>query len=174
MDKKLKVLNYLEELEELIDQSSDVPLTGKVMLNRNKVLNLISEITSELPEEYQHVKYLYKNKEEILNEAEQKSERIIDNAEKEKQKVLKELNEKKEQLNQEFNKEHDRLVNKHQIVVDAKKKANEIINDAKQKANSMRNSSFNYSKELLINVHDDMNKQLKTIEKNIRELEDMK
>jgi len=174
MKDKLEVLDLLEEIEDMLENVSSVPLTGKIMLNRNELIDIISKISTKIPEEYQHVKYLFKNREEILLESEKEAQLIIQKAKEKEAKIMKQLEQKKKELNIEFTKEHQKLVDDHEIVVAAREKAAGILEDAKRKSLEMRNSSFDYSKEMLVKSKRDLESRAATLERNIAELDNMK
>ena len=49
----MKVLELLEEIEEIVDTASGFPLTGKIMIDADELLEIVKEIRTELPEEIQ-------------------------------------------------------------------------------------------------------------------------
>ncbi len=46
----MKVLELLDEIEEIIDTSTSFPLTGKIMVDAEEILEIVKEIRVELPE----------------------------------------------------------------------------------------------------------------------------
>lgn len=76
----MKVLELLEEIEEIVDTASGFPLTGKIMIDSNELLELVREIRVELPEEIQQAQWIKNERERILNEAKQEYERVIKEA----------------------------------------------------------------------------------------------
>lgn len=173
-NEKLVVLELLEEIEDMLEEVSAVPFTGKIMLSRGELIDIIGKISAKMPEEYQRVKYLFENKEEILKEAEEEAKNIINAAKEQEAEILNHLENKKEELNVKFAREHDKLVDNNEIVQAAKRKAEAIINDAKGKAREMRRSSFDYSQKMLQKSKRDLEEKLEILNKNISELERMK
>ena len=47
----MKVIELLQEIEDILDTSGGFPLTGKVMVDPDEIRNLLKEIRDELPEE---------------------------------------------------------------------------------------------------------------------------
>jgi cell division septum initiation protein DivIVA len=172
--KRLDVLDLLDEIEDMLENVSSVPFTGKIMLDRNELIDIISKISTKIPEEYQHVKYLFKNREEILANAEKEAQIIIENAKKKEGIIFDNINVKKKELNIKFTQEHNKLVDDSEIVLRANNKAKEIIENAKIKANEMRNSSFDYSREILLKSRNNLNEKIIIFDKNISELDKMK
>jgi cell division septum initiation protein DivIVA len=80
----LEVLNLLEELEDIIENSSSIPLSGKVLINKEEVLELIKQIRIKLPDEFKRAEWIKQERQRILLEAQQEAEMIIKEAEQKK------------------------------------------------------------------------------------------
>ena len=65
----MKVLDLLNELEEVLDMASGVPLVKKVMVDPDEVTDIVKEIRQELPDEIQQAQWIKNERERILNEA---------------------------------------------------------------------------------------------------------
>ena len=66
----MKVLQLLEELEEIVQGASKVPLTGKSLLDAEDLIEIIKEIRVELPEELQRAQWINDEQKRIISEAE--------------------------------------------------------------------------------------------------------
>ena len=66
----MKVLQLLEELEEIAENSSKVPLTGKALVDTEDILEIIKEIRIELPEELQRAQWINDERNRLISEAE--------------------------------------------------------------------------------------------------------
>ena len=49
----MRVLELLEEIEEIVDTAAGFPLTGKIMVDSQELLEIVREIRAELPDEIQ-------------------------------------------------------------------------------------------------------------------------
>ena len=49
----MRVLELLEEIEEIVDTAAGFPLTGKIMIDSEELLEIVREIRAELPDEIQ-------------------------------------------------------------------------------------------------------------------------
>lgn len=76
----MKVLDLLNELEEIVDTSSGVPLTGKIMVDSNEILQIASDIRDALPDEIQQAQWIKNERDRILGEAKKEYETIVGNA----------------------------------------------------------------------------------------------
>ena len=65
----MEIFTLLEALEELMDESKSIPLTNKVLVNKEEVLDLIKEIRLKLPEELKQAKWVKEERARILAEA---------------------------------------------------------------------------------------------------------
>ena len=46
----MKVLELLDEIEEIVDTAAGFPLTGKIMVDAEEILEIVKEIRVELPD----------------------------------------------------------------------------------------------------------------------------
>ena len=54
----MKVLELLDELDEIIEVASSVPVVRKVMVDPNEVTEIVKEIRLELPDEIQQAQWI--------------------------------------------------------------------------------------------------------------------
>ena len=76
----MKVLELLEEIEEIVDTASGFPLTGKIMIDADELLEIVKEIRTELPEEIQQAQWIKGEQRRILAEAKDEYESVIRDA----------------------------------------------------------------------------------------------
>ena len=92
----------IDELEEIVESASKVPLSNKCMIDREEVWSVIEQIRLHYPEE------LKKERERIINEANQEAASIIETA----------------------NQQVVQMVNETEIIKIAKAKADELVKEA--------------------------------------------
>ena len=78
----MTVLELLDELEEMINAAPKLPLTGKIMVDANEILDMANDIRLSLPDDVQQAKWVKDEKERILADAKSEYERIIIEAKK--------------------------------------------------------------------------------------------
>ena len=83
----MDILNLLERIEDIIEDSSKFPLSNKVMIDKEEVLEVINEIRLKLPDEINRASWVAKERQRILNEAQSEADELI-NKVKEQQKHL--------------------------------------------------------------------------------------
>ena len=54
----MKVLELLDELDEIIEVASSVPVVRKVMVDPNEITEIVKEIRLELPDEIQQAQWI--------------------------------------------------------------------------------------------------------------------
>jgi len=130
----MDIISLLEYLEEIIETSSKVPMSGKVMVNKKEALDIIDQIVNYLPEEFKKAKWICDEKERILSEAIQESERV-----------------KAENL--QLLKKH---IESHDITREAKQRADEIESQAQKNAKAMRLSARDYANGILTQLESEI------------------
>lgn len=131
----MKIFQLLEELEEIAENSSKVPLTGKALVDADEILEIVKEIRTELPDELQRAQWISGERERIISEAENERDII--------------LTEAKAQA--------DAMIDRDDITNRARVKAEEIISNADLQSRNLKMRTYEY----LDNV---MNSMLERVE----------
>jgi len=147
----MDVLNLLEKIEDIVEDASKFPLSNKVMIDKEEILEVINEIRLKLPDEINRASWVAKERQRILNEAQNEADELVDKV-KEQQKMLIEENE---------------------ITRNAKQYANQILEEAEVKANEMKMGAYNYSDEILSKLQDKIQDINNIIESNREMLKKM-
>ena len=128
----MKVLELLDELDEIIEVASSVPVVRKVMVDPNEITEIVKEIRLELPDEIQQAQWIKNERTRILDEAKIEYERIIEEA---KQKA-------------------EKLVEEDEITILSKNKAEEILRIARENSSVMKMSILDYTDSMLYNLQE--------------------
>ena len=67
----------LEELENVINNASEVPLTNKKLVDKDEIERLIDAINQSLPNELESARRIVADKERIMLDAEKKAEDTV-------------------------------------------------------------------------------------------------
>lgn len=110
----------LEELENVINNASDVPFTNKKMVDKDEVERLIDAINQSLPNELESARRIVADKERIMLDAEKKAE---DNIAQAKDYIA-------------------RITEESELVKQSQERANEIITSANKSAEELRTLSL--------------------------------
>ena len=123
----MDILELISELEEKIDSSLEIPLIKKAFVNKEELMNLVGDISLQLPDEVRMAKSIAEDRTRILADAQKQADLIIKNAE---QKIIS-------------------MVDEHEITKRANEQANEIIAKAQKNARDIRIGTLEYSDNLL-------------------------
>ncbi len=130
MDMEMDIMEIIDMMEETIDKASAVPLTGKVMIDKEELLDYIQEIRLLYPDELKEAKWVKEERQRILSEAESRAEAIRKSAEETQM----------------------QLIDEHEITKCAYDKANELVNSATAKAMDIKTDTDQYVDDILNDV----------------------
>lgn len=147
-----QMFDILEKLEYAINNASTVPLTGKIMLDKEELLDMIDEFRTEIPNDLKKAKKIVEDEERIKQAAQRKADTLIEEARAQKQ----------------------HLIETNNITKNAYAEADAIMRDAKAEANKLRIRSIEYVTNMLAKTQDDLRNVIATIDENKSELKDKK
>lgn len=130
----MRVLELLEEIEEIVDTAAGFPLTGKIMVDSQELLEIVREIRAELPDEIQQAQWIKNERERIIAEAKTQYEAVIDDA----------------------TKQADALVENNDITVKAKMRADELMQVTENTAKQLKIGTYDYLDSILYNFQGKM------------------
>ena len=130
----MKVLELLDEIEEMVDTASGFPMTGKIIIEADELLEIVKEIRVELPDEIEQAKWIKDERQRILEEEKAEYETILKDAKT----------------------QAEALVEQDDITMKAKKRADEIMRVADQNAKSLKLATCEYVDHILYNFQDKM------------------
>lgn len=139
----MEILTVLETLEDLVEKSSGVPFSGKCLVDREEVLEIIKEMRLKLPDDIKQAKWVKEERQRILLQAQKEANDILKDAEN---KIAS-------------------LVDEHEITKKAYEQANEIIAGAQKNAREIRLGAREYADSVLNKVEEiltDANDVIKT------------
>lgn len=125
----MKVLELLEEIEDIADTSTRIPLNGKIALNKEELMEIVKDIKIALPDEIQQANFIKNERQRILDEAKNEYEIILSDAEKQAK----------------------LLVEEHEITTQAKKRADKLLFKTEEHIKMLKMESFEY----IYNILDD-------------------
>jgi len=141
----MDILHLVDRLEELFNESRPIPFTHNVIVDEDKMLDLIDQMRVAIPEEVKKAQQLVAQRDRILAQANEEATRIKDMA-----------REKSEQL-----------VERDAIVEAARARAEQIIAQAQYDIQSFRQEADTYVMETLRNLEVEMDRALAQIRNGI-------
>ncbi len=145
----MDILHLVDRLEELFNQSRPLPLTHKLMIDEDKILDIIDQMRVSIPDEI-------KKAQQLLNQ----KDRVVAQAQEEANRTLAIAREKSEEV-----------VARDGIVQAAQARSEQIIAQAKQDAQQTRKDADDYVIETLTKLEMEIEKSLSQVRNGIKVLQ---
>ena len=133
----VNIIELLEYLQDEVDNAAKVPMSGKVMIDKREILEIVDQVINYLPDQLKKAEWIMNEKERILNEAKKE----YDSVKKETASMMR------------------KNIENHNIVKEAKIRAEEIIASAQRDAKAIRLGSRDYSDEILSQLDKEIENQ---------------
>ena len=144
----MELLELLEQLEDTLERGLNVPFSGRCLVRRDEVLELIQDIRLKLPDDIKQARSISEESAHILQEAENKAGEILKNAEN----------------------RITAMVDEHEISRKAVEQAEVIIANAKKNAREIRLGTREYADGVLDKVESILSETMDVIRQNRQEL----
>jgi hypothetical protein len=146
----MDILHLVDRLEELFNESSSLPLTKKVLVDEEKLLDLVDQMRLAIPEEIKNAQSIINQKDRIIAQSNEEANRTV---------VL-----AKEQS--------EILISKDTVVQEAKIIAEEIIRKAKDETELIKKEADQYAIDSLDHLEIELSKILSQVRNGITTLKD--
>ena len=145
----MRVDDLISELQDLVADSKTLPLSGgKVIVDAEKIYDILDEIQDTLPAEVRQAKNIVADRGQIISEAKKEADDIIRAAEERKK----------------------QMIEQSEVMREAKAEAAELLNDVKAKASEMRKAANDYVETVMKRVDDAITAQLTELRKTRQNL----
>jgi hypothetical protein len=145
----MDILHLVDRLEELFNESRSVWLTRRVLVNEDKMLDLIDQMRLSIPEEIKQAQQIISQKDRIIAQAQESATRSSELARE----------------------KNIQLVERDSIVQAAHVRADEIHAKAKEDADVIRKEADEYAMKTLINLEIKLERIMAEIKNGIKTLE---
>jgi cell division septum initiation protein DivIVA len=139
----MDILTLIDRMEEVIDHGRNVPMTQQRMVDTDKLYELIDEIRAQYPDELKQARWIVKERQEMLEEAEKEANRILEEARERAQ----------------------ALAAEQEVVRLAEQQAAEILDDARSREREIRLGAEDYADEMLANLEANLGKLLTAVQR---------
>jgi hypothetical protein len=146
----MDILHLVDRLEELINHSRSIPFTHNVIVDEDRMLDLIDQMRVAIPEEVKKSQQILSQKDRVMAQAKEEADRTLN--------IAKEKSEK--------------LSDRDSIVQDSKKKASQIEDEAEMKAKKTQSEADEYVAETLTNLEIALERVLNQVRNGIYILEE--
>ena len=146
----MDILHLVDRLEELINHSRSIPFTHNVILDEDRMLDLIDQMRVAIPEEVKKSQQVLATKDRVIAQAKEEADRTVTIAQE----------------------KSDKLTDRDIIVQDARKKANQMEADAEVRAKKTQAEADEYVAETLTNLEIALERVLNQVRNGIYILEE--
>lgn len=139
----MDIMALIDKLEDLIATGKKVPLTNSVVVNEKDLYDIIDEVRATLPDELKQARWIVKERQEMIEEAEKEANRLIE--------------ESREKANA--------LAAETEVVRRAEKQAADILDAARAREREIRLGAEDYADEMLANLEVNLGKLLTAVQR---------
>jgi len=142
----MDILQLIDRLEELFNDAKAVPFTHNVVVDEDRMLELIDQMRIAIPEEVKKAQQVVAQRDRVMAQAQEEANRTL-------------------QLSRD---KAEQLIQKDMIVQDAQRRADQIINQARAEAEATRADADNYVIDTLMQLQDQIAKLSNQVSNGIR------
>ena len=139
----MDIMALIDRIEEAMDGSRSLPLTRSRLVDTEKVYEIIDEVRAQFPDELKQARWIVKERQEMLEEAEKEANRILEEARD----------------------RADAMASDQEIVRRANEQAASIMDDARQQEREIRLGAEDYADEMLANLEVNLGKLLTAVQR---------
>jgi len=139
--KKMDIFARLDKLEDFIAKSKRIPLSSSVAVNEAEFYDLLDDIRATLPNELKQARFVSKERDRILGEAQRKEEELLAKAEKHADQLVRQT-----EITKQAELERDHLIDEAQeesrrIIYDAEDVADRIFGELEASLSEAKDST---------------------------------
>jgi hypothetical protein len=139
----MDIMALIDRIEELIDNGRNVPLTSQRLIDVEKIYEIIDEVRAQFPDELKQARWIVKERQEMVEEAEKEANRILEEARERAQQMAAE----------------------QEIVKLSESQAAEILDNARAREREIRLGAEDYADEMLANLEVNLGKLLTAVQR---------
>ena len=148
----MDILHLIDRLEELLNESRPFPFTHNVLVDEDRMLDLIDQMRVAIPEEVKKAQQVLAQRDRMLAQAQEEANRTLAIARE----------------------KSDQLVERDAIVQAAQTRADQLIVQARGDIETIRHDADNYVMESLTRLEVELDRILTQVRNGIRTLQDEK
>jgi len=146
----MDILQLIDRLEELFNESKNIPLTRNVMVDEDRMLDIIDQMRIAIPEEVKKAQQLLGQRDRVLAQAQEEANRTLEIA---RQKA-------------------DQLVAKDMVAQEASRRAEQILTQARTDAENVRIDADDYVLDSLNQLQAELERITNQVVNGIRTVKD--
>ncbi|MDJ0754059.1 MAG: hypothetical protein QNJ45_11105 [Ardenticatenaceae bacterium] len=145
----MDILHLVDRLEQLLMESRRIPMTASIIVDEDRIFNLVDQMKISIPEEVKRAGRVIAEKDRVLAQAKEEGDRIRDLARQEAEELIKRDN----------------------IVQAANQRAQQIQGQAEREAAHLREDADIYAMNQLAKLEDDLLHSLAVVRNGLRKLQ---
>ena len=142
----MDILQLIDRLEELFNESKAVPLTRNVMVDEDRMLDIIDQMRIAIPEEVKKAQQLLSQRDRVLAQAQEEANRTLELARQ----------------------KSDDLVAKDTVAQEARHRADQIIAQSRVEAENIRADADDYAMSSLTQLESELERITNQVTNGIR------
>lgn len=146
----MDILHLVDRLEELFNQSRPLPFTHNVIVDEDRMLDIIDQMRISIPEEVKKAQQIFSQRDRVMAQAQEEAGRKLSIAQE----------------------KADHLIDKDFLVQDAQKRASQIIEQARIESDNIRAGADQYAKEKLLDLERTIQGLVNQIRNGVRLLDE--
>ena len=139
----MDIMALIDRIEELVEGGRAVPFSNSKMVDPDKIFEIVDEIRAQFPDELKQARWIVKERQEMLEEAEKEANRVLEEARDRAQAIASE----------------------QEVVKLAEQQAAAILDDARTKEREIRLGAEDYADEMLANLEVNLGKLLTAVQR---------
>ena len=146
----MDILQLIDRLEELFNESKNVPFTKNVMVDEDRMLDIIDQMRIAIPEEVKKAQQLLGQRDRVLAQAQEEANRTLELA---RQKA-------------------DQMVTKDIVAVEGQRRSDLLLSQARSEAENIRADADDYVMDSLTQLHTELERILNQVRNGINTLQE--
>ena len=146
----MDILQLIDRLEELFNESKTIPLTRNVMVDEDRMLDIIDQMRIAIPEEVKKAQQLLGQRDRVLAQAQEEANRTLEIA---RQKA-------------------DQMVAKDMVMVEAQRRAEQILAQARTDGEGVRADADDYVMDSLQQLQAELERISNQVSNGIRTVQE--
>ena len=132
----MDILHLIDRLEELFNEARAFPFTHSVVVDEDRMLELIDQMRIAVPEEVKKAQQVVAQRDRVMAQAQEEANRTLSQARE----------------------KADQLTHKDMVVQEAQRRAEQIVSQARADAEAIRVDADNYVVETLMQLQEQLAK----------------
>jgi cell division septum initiation protein DivIVA len=146
----MDILQLIDRLEELFNEAKAVPFTHNVVVDEDRMLELIDQMRIAIPEEVKKAQQVVAQRDRVMAQAQEEANRTLTIARD----------------------KADQMAQKDAIVQEAQRRADQIIAQARTDADATRADADNYVVDTLMQLQEQLTKLSNQVSNGIRTVQE--